>query len=221
MLAELPPPWKDVIGNELTQPYFESLMNFVVSEYDRTICYPPPHEIFNAFDKCSFNDTKVVIIGQDPYHGQHQAHGLCFSVNDGVTFPPSLRNIFKEIQQDLGIAIPKSGNLTRWTRQGVLMLNATLTVRHGEAGSHQRKGWERFTDAVIAKISDEKSNVVFLLWGNFAKNKCLKVDAQKHLILESCHPSPLSANKGNWFGSRHFSRTNDYLISTGQMPIEW
>ncbi len=213
--------WLSVLREEFEKPYFQSLQEFVRTEYEHHICYPPHADIHNAFDLCSFDDVKVVIIGQDPYHGPNQAHGLCFSVNDGIPFPPSLRNIFKEINQDLGKPIPPSGNLTRWAEQGVLLLNAILTVRHGQPGSHQNQGWEKFTDAVISKLSDRKQNLVFMLWGNYAQKKCSKVDASKHLILETCHPSPLSANRGPWFGSKHFSKANEYLASHGKAPIDW
>lgn len=213
--------WKRVLAPEFEKPYFKTLTDFVKSEYKSTKCYPPAGQIFNAFDFCPFDKIEVVIIGQDPYHGPKQAHGLCFSVNDGIPFPPSLRNIFEEIKADLGKPIPQSGNLERWARQGVLLLNATLTVREGQAGSHQGKGWETFTDAVIKTVSDEKDNVVFLLWGGYAKKKALLVDASKHCVLESGHPSPLSANKGHWFGNRHFSRANDWLASKGKNRIDW
>jgi len=216
--------WNAVLSDEIAQPYFRKLIEFVRAEYDakhKAVCYPPEHEIFAAFDQTPFNRVKVVIIGQDPYHGPRQANGLCFSVHDDMAFPPSLANIFREIEQDLGKPIPTSGNLQRWARQGVLLLNATLTVRQGEAGSHQRQGWEKFTDAVIQKISDQKQHVVFLLWGGFAKKKGAHIDRSRHLVLESGHPSPLSANKGHWFGNRHFSKSNNYLQRTGQQPIDW
>jgi len=213
--------WKKVLSEEFEKTYFKDLMEFVKSEYKATTCYPPGPEIFNAFNECPFDDVKVVIIGQDPYHGPRQANGLCFSVHDGIPFPPSLVNIFKEIQTDLAQDIPQSGNLERWAKQGVLLLNATLTVRQGEAASHQGKGWETFTDAIIQKISDNKQDVVFLLWGGFAKKKGAKVNASKHCVLESGHPSPLSANKGHWFGNRHFSKTNDFLKGKGKPVIEW
>lgn len=223
MQINLEPSWKKVLEPEFEKPYFQELANFVKLEYaDRsTRCFPPGRQIFAAFDRCPFEKLKVVIIGQDPYHGYGQAHGLCFSVNDGVLFPPSLRNIFEEIKNDIGIAVPPTGNLERWADQGVLLLNATLTVREGLAGSHQDKGWERFTDAVIKAVSDEKQNVVFLLWGSYAKKKGAMVDRSKHLVLESGHPSPLSANRGHWFGNRHFSQTNQYLASKGSAPIIW
>ena len=213
--------WKKVMAAEFEAPYFETLTAFVKSEYKAHDCYPPGNEIFSAFNHCPFDNVKVVIIGQDPYHGPNQANGLCFSVHDGVPFPPSLINIFREIEQDLGQPIPKSGNLERWAAQGVLLLNATLTVRKGEAGSHQNKGWEAFTDAVIQRISNEKQQVVFLLWGGFAKKKGAKIDRSKHAVLESGHPSPLSANKGHWFGNKHFSKANAYLKSSGKPEILW
>lgn len=213
--------WKTVLSDEFSKPYFDQLTSFVANEYEQFTCYPPKNEIFAAFNHCPFDAVKVVIIGQDPYHGQGQANGLCFSVNDGVSFPPSLINIFKEMERDLGIAIPIWGNLERWANQGVLLLNATLTVRRGEAGSHQKKGWELFTDAVIQHISDRKEHVVFLLWGSYAQKKGAKIDRTKHLVLETGHPSPLSANRGLWFGNKHFSQTNDYLNQMEKKEIEW
>jgi len=213
--------WKKVLQPEFEKPYFKELANFVREEYNTTTCFPKEDQIFEAFNLCSFNDLKVVIIGQDPYHGVGQAHGLCFSVNEGISHPPSLINIFKEIETDLNIPYPKSGNLERWAKQGVLLLNATLTVRAHNAGSHQKKGWEQFTDAVISKISEKKENVVFLLWGGFAKKKGLKIDMNKHCVLTSGHPSPLSANRGYWFGNKHFSKTNNYLKNNGLDIIKW
>jgi len=213
--------WKPFLNEEFEKPYFENLTNFVKNEYASTKCYPKGNLIFNAFNLCDFTTLKVVIIGQDPYHGEGQAHGLCFSVPEGVAHPPSLINIFKEIETDLNIPYPKNGNLERWAKQGVLLLNATLTVRAHEAGSHQKKGWEQFTDAVISKISDEKENVVFLLWGGFAKKKATLIDSSKHHILMSGHPSPLSANRGYWFGNKHFSNTNGYLRKKQLSEIKW
>jgi len=213
--------WKPVLNEEFEKPYFNTLIEFVKSEYTTKVCYPKGNQIFSAFDHCHFDQVKVVIIGQDPYHGPNQANGLCFSVNDGIGFPPSLYNIFKEIETDLGKPLPKTGNLERWADQGVFLLNATLTVRQSEAGSHQGKGWEKFTDAVIKKISEETENVVFLLWGGFAQKKAALIDASKHYILKSGHPSPLSANRGFWFGNKHFSQTNDFLKSKGLKEIEW
>ncbi|MFK5879776.1 MAG: uracil-DNA glycosylase [Flavobacteriaceae bacterium] len=213
--------WKPILQAEFDKPYFTELKDFVKSEYSNNTCYPKGNQIFSAFDHCSFNDLKVVIIGQDPYHGEGQANGLCFSVNDGIAHPPSLKNIFKELETDLNIPIPISGNLGRWADQGVLLLNATLTVKAHEAGSHQKKGWERFTDAVIEQISTKKENVVFLLWGGYAKKKGKKIDKSKHTILESGHPSPLSANRGYWFGNRCFSKTNKVLNEMGLKEIEW
>ena len=213
--------WQQVIESEYEKPYFQKLISFVKNEYATKRCFPLESEIFAAFNHCPFDKVKVVIIGQDPYHGFGQANGLCFSVNDGINFPPSLINIFKEIQSDLGLPIPISGNLERWAANGVLLLNATLTVRESEAGSHQKKGWETFTDAVIQKISDEKENIVFLLWGGFAKKKGAKINRTKHHILETGHPSPLSANRGLWFGNNHFSKTNTYLQSLGKETIKW
>ena len=194
--------------------------SFVRQEYQTTTVYPPGRLIFNAFNLCPFDQVKVVIIGQDPYHGPGQAHGLCFSVNDGVPFPPSLQNIFKEIQSDLGTPIPTTGNLTRWANQGVLMLNATLTVRAHQAASHQRQGWEEFTDAAIRALAEERENLVFILWGAYAQKKGAFIDRNKHLVLASAHPSPLSAYNG-FFGNKHFSRANEYLIAHGQQPIQW
>jgi len=213
--------WQKVLQDEFDKDYFKELVEFVKQEYQQKRCYPPGSLIFNAFDHCPFDNTKVIILGQDPYHGQGQAHGLCFSVPDGIPQPPSLENIFKEIKTDIGTSIPRSGNLTRWADQGVLLLNATLTVRAHQAGSHQNKGWEKFTNRVIQVLSEEKENLVFLLWGGFAKKKQGLIDGNKHLILTSGHPSPLSANKGYWFGNQHFSKTNEYLKQKGKLLIEW
>ncbi|GAA4437705.1 uracil-DNA glycosylase [Ravibacter arvi] len=221
MDVKIDPSWKNRLHDEFTKPYFEHLIGFVKKEYSEGRVYPPGKQIFNAFDRCTFENCKVVIIGQDPYHGPGQANGLCFSVNDGIPKPPSLLNIFKEIQDDLGKPIPVSGNLERWADQGVLLLNATLTVRAGQAGSHQGKGWETFTDAVIEKISDEKKGVVFMLWGRYAQEKGRVIHAENHLVLTSKHPSPMAAASGGWFGNKHFSKTNDYLIKRGLTPIEW
>lgn len=212
--------WKKQLSEEFQKPYFEQLIGFVKSEYKSHTVYPPGKEIFRAFDECEFSDVKVVIIGQDPYHGPGQANGLCFSVHEGVRVPPSLVNIFKEIHTDLGKPIPASGELERWTEQGVLLLNATLTVREGSPGSHQNKGWETFTDAVIKKISDERQNVVFLLWGAYAQKKGEIIDRNKHLVLMSAHPSPFSADRG-FFGNKHFSKANAYLKSKGLKEINW
>lgn len=213
--------WKKKLKHELEKPYFTELLQFVEEEYEQKECFPKPENIFKAFEFSSFEATKVVIIGQDPYHGFGQAHGLCFSVQPQTKIPPSLVNIFKELKDDVGKPIPQTGNLTEWAKQGVLMLNATLTVRRGEAGSHQKKGWERFTDAVIETLAAEKKNLVFLLWGGPAKKKGKKVDEAKHLVLRSGHPSPLAAIRGHWFGNRHFSKTNEYLASVGKQPIDW
>lgn len=212
--------WKALLQKEFDKPYFTELTEFVRAEYKSYRIYPPGSQIFNAFNLCPFGKVKVVIIGQDPYHGPGQAHGLCFSVNDGVPFPPSLRNIFKEINADTGAPIPQSGNLTRWATQGVLLLNATLTVREHSAGSHQRRGWETFTDAVIRIISEQKSNVVFILWGAYAQSKSALIDSSRHLVLRSVHPSPLSAHAG-FFGNHHFSLANDYLVRNGLTSIDW
>lgn len=212
--------WKQQLQNEFEKPYFIQLTDFVRSEYQGQKIYPPAKLIFNAFEQCPFDQLKVVILGQDPYHGPGQAHGLCFSVNDGVDFPPSLRNIFKEINDDTGAPIPTSGNLTRWAQQGVLLLNATLTVRAHLAGSHQKKGWEQFTDAVIHLVADRLEHVVFILWGNYAISKAGFVDQRKHLVLQSVHPSPLSASRG-FFGNHQFSKANKYLQEHGKEPIVW
>ncbi len=213
--------WKHILQPEFEKDYFKSLTQFVKEEYSSHTCYPKGNDIFAAFDFCAFNDVKVVIIGQDPYHGVGQANGLCFSVHDTIAHPPSLINIFKELEKDLNIPYPTSGDLSRWAKQGVLLLNATLTVRAHEAGSHQKKGWEKFTDAVISKISSEKENVVFLLWGGYAKKKGAKIDTKKHHVLQSGHPSPLSANRGYWFGNKHFSKTNEFLQNQGLDTIAW
>ena len=213
--------WKKELKSEFDKEYFKNLMNFVAREYSEYTCYPPEPEIFKAFEHSKFEDTKVVILGQDPYHGLGQANGLCFSVRDGIIFPPSLKNIFKEIESDLNKSIPSTGNLERWAEQGVLLLNATLTVRAHMAGSHQKKGWEKFTDSVIKTISEEKKNVVFMLWGGYAKKKARLIDENKHLILMTGHPSPLSANRGYWFGNQHFSKTNDYLKEKSKEPVNW
>lgn len=213
--------WKKYLKDEFEKPYFKQLVDFVKEEYTRYICYPQGSQIFNAFNHCSFSATKVVIIGQDPYHGPGQANGLCFSVNEGITHPPSLKNIFIELQNDLGKPYPTHGNLEKWADQGVLLLNATLTVRSHTAGSHQNHGWETFTDSVISLISDKKENVVFLLWGGYAKKKKKLINSNKHYILESGHPSPLSANRGYWFGNKHFSKTNSLLLQAGLSAIDW
>lgn len=213
--------WKPHLANEFEKDYFKNLVAFVKNEYSRGICYPKGSQIFSAFEHCPFENVKVVIIGQDPYHGVNQANGLCFSVQDGIEHPPSLVNIFKEIEQDLGIPYPASGNLERWASQGVLLLNATLTVRANQAGSHQNQGWETFTDSVIRVVSEKSNQVVFLLWGGYAKKKSALIDASKHYILTSGHPSPLSANRGYWFGNKHFSKTNAFLESIGKKGILW
>lgn len=218
--VKIAPSWKNHLDGEFSKDYFRQLIDFVRNEYKSHTVYPPGREIFRAFDSADFNDVRVVIIGQDPYHGPGQANGLCFSVRDGVPFPPSLRNIFKEIQADLGKPIPQSGDLERWARQGVLLLNATLTVRASAAGSHQNKGWEQFTDAVIKAVSDNKTNVVFLLWGAYAQKKGEIIDRNKHLVLMSAHPSPFSADRG-FFGNKHFSKTNEYLKGRGLKEIDW
>lgn len=212
--------WKEQLGAEFDKPYFASLVAFVKSEYKNSTIYPPGKLIFNAFNLCPFDKVKVVILGQDPYHEPGQAHGLCFSVMDNVPFPPSLQNIFTEIANDLHKPVPASGNLTRWAEQGVLLLNATLTVRAHLAGSHQNKGWETFTDDVIKLLSDRKEHLVFILWGGYAKRKVALIDSSRHLVLTSAHPSPLSAYRG-FFGNGHFSKTNEYLAAHGMTPIDW
>ena len=221
MVINIEPTWKQVLKEEFEKPYFKELMEFVKHEYAEDQCFPPVDQIFEAFNHTPFSEVKVVIIGQDPYHGFGQSHGLCFSVKETVAIPPSLRNIFKEINVDTGASIPNSGNLTHWADQGVLLLNATMTVRAHEAGSHQKKGWEKFTDAVIEKLSKDREGLVFMLWGGPAKKKGAKVDASKHLVLESGHPSPLAANRGYWFGNKHFSSANNYLKKIGIKPIDW
>lgn len=219
MNVDIHPSWKEALQEEFEKDYFKELTEFVKKEYKNKKVYPPPKQIFSAFDNCPFNEVKVVIIGQDPYHGPKQANGMCFAVHEAVKNPPSLRNIFKEITNDIGKE-PKHSDLTHWAKQGALLLNATLTVRSGDAGSHQGQGWEKFTDAAIKKLSDEKENLVFLLWGNFAKSKAELIDNNKHLILEATHPSPFSAHKG-FFGCNHFSKTNKFLKMNDKEPINW
>ena len=220
MDVKIDPSWKSKLNEEFEKDYFIRLTEFVKEEYRTKTIYPPGSMIFNAFDLCPFQNVKAVIIGQDPYHGPGQAHGLCFSVREGIGFPPSLINIFKEIESDLGIKVQKKGNLDRWAAQGVLLLNATLTVRAHQAGSHQKKGWEQFTDSVISKLNNEKQNIVFFLWGAYAQKKGESIDRSRHLILESVHPSPLSASRG-FFGNKHFSRCNEYLKEHGEEPVNW
>jgi len=212
--------WKEQLADEFQQPYFQQLTEFVRREYQQTTVYPRGNLIFNAFEQCPFDKVKVVLLGQDPYHEPGQAHGLCFSVQDGVPFPPSLINIFKEIASDVGKPMPRSGDLTRWANQGVLLLNATLTVKAHAAGSHQNKGWETFTNAVIDRLNSGKKHIVYLLWGSYAQQKGSFISASRNLVLKSAHPSPLSAYKG-FFGNHHFSQANDYLIASGQTPVEW
>ncbi len=222
MQPKFNPSWQTILTDEIQKSYFQDLMKAVDEEYTSYTCFPPAALILAAFDYCSLEDLKVVIIGQDPYHGTGEANGLCFSVNDGIRIPPSLRNIFREINEDLGtIFYPTSGNLQHWSKQGVLLLNASLSVRKDSPNSHKHLKWQTFTDAVIQKISDEKENVVFLLWGSFAQKKGSKINKTKHLVLESGHPSPMSANQGKWFGNKHFSQTNDYLKSKGNSEIDW
>jgi uracil-DNA glycosylase len=220
MDVKIEPGWKSKLQYEFEKDYFIRLIEFVKEEYRIGIVYPPGALIFNAFNLCPFEKVKAVILGQDPYHGPGQAHGLCFSVREGVDFPPSLINIFKEIESDLGVTQPISGNLSRWAEQGVLLLNATLTVRAHQAGSHQNKGWEEFTDFIVRVLNNEKNNIVFFLWGAYAQKKGESIDRTKHLVLESVHPSPLSASRG-FFGNKHFSRCNDYLKINGINPINW
>ncbi len=220
MNVKIEPSWAEKLSDEFDKPYFEGLVNFVREEYDKHKVYPPGKLIFNAFEKCPFPDVKVVILGQDPYHGPGQAHGLCFSVPDGIDFPRSLQNIFKEINSDLGTPVPRSGNLERWASQGVFLLNATLTVRAHQAGSHQEKGWESFTDRVVHLLAEERENLVFMLWGSYAQRKGHLIDTNRHLVLRSVHPSPLSANRG-FFGNHHFSQANDYLTRHGKQPVMW
>ncbi len=212
--------WKEVLTEEFQKPYFETLRKYLVEEKKKFVIYPPGKNIFEAFNRTPFSEVKVVILGQDPYHGPGQAHGLCFSVPSGVVFPPSLQNILKELESDLGIPFPESGDLSKWADQGVLLLNATLTVRANQAGSHQGNGWEQFTDAAIRNLSERHTGLVFLLWGNYARNKKNLIDLGKHLILEAPHPSPLSVYRG-FFGCRHFSGVNKWLEKNGKLPIDW
>lgn len=222
MKINLDPKWQAILTDEIQKPYFHELIKNVDEEYKLHTCYPPKELIFAAFNYCSFKEVKVVIIGQDPYHGKGEANGLAFSVNDGVRIPPSLRNIFREISDNLEtLFLSSSGNLEPWAKQGVLLLNASLTVREDTPNSHKHLKWNLFTDAVIQTISDGKEQVVFLLWGNFAHKKGLKIDRSKHLVLESGHPSPMSANQGKWFGNKHFSKTNSYLKENGETEIDW
>ena len=222
MFVKIHSSWQNILSDEFEKPYFNLLMKAVEDEYQNYVCFPPRELIFSAFNQFDFNDLKVVIIGQDPYHGEGEANGLCFSVNDNVKIPPSLLNIFKEINLDFDtVFLPTSGNLERWAKQGILLMNASLTVRKDLPNSHKHLKWNVFTDAVIKKISDENSNIVFLLWGNFAIQKEKLIDQSKHKILKSGHPSPMSANQGKWFGNKHFSQTNDYLKSIGKPEIQW
>jgi uracil-DNA glycosylase len=220
MDVRIEPSWKELLKEEFDKEYFKRLSDFVKDEYARHIVYPKGREIFNSFQHCTFDNLRVVLLGQDPYHGPGQAHGLCFSVSEGVKMPPSLVNIFKEIKNDLGKEIPQNGNLERWADQGILLLNATLTVRAHSPGSHQNKGWENFTDQVIKIISEKKEGIVFLLWGAYAQKKGEVINKNRHLILSAPHPSPFSADRG-FFGCRHFSKTNAYLVSKNLKPIDW
>ena len=222
MQLNLSEDWREFLKEEISQDYFKNLMEAVSAEYQKTECFPPIEQIFNAFKYCAPQDVKVVIIGQDPYHGTGEAHGLCFSVNDNVKIPPSLRNIYKELLIDMdSVFLPTSGNLEQWAKQGVLLLNATLSVQKDQANSHKHLEWQKFTDSVIKIISEEKENVIFLLWGGFAQKKAKFINEEKHLVLKSGHPSPLSANQGKWFGNKHFSKVNEYLENTNQTPIKW
>ena len=221
MNVQIDPSWKEHLQAEFDKPYFVQLTERVRQEYTAGTCYPPGKYIFNAFNLCPFDKVKVVIIGQDPYHEPGQAHGLSFSVQDGVLFPPSLLNIFKEINDDLGTPMPTSGDLTRWAKQGVLLLNATLTVRAHQANSHATIGWQNFTDAAIKALATQRQHLVYMLWGGFARSKAYMIDKQNNLVLESVHPSPLSANRGGWFGQHQFSRCNQYLQQQGLTPIQW
>ncbi|NQX78280.1 uracil-DNA glycosylase [Gilvibacter sp.] len=221
MQVKIEPSWSSVLEAEFEKDYFKSLTDFVRSEYQQHTCYPPGKLIFNAFNATPFDQVKVVIIGQDPYHGPGQAEGLCFSVPSGIAIPPSLVNIYKELESDIDFTAPNRGNLKHWADQGILLLNATLTVRAHQAGSHQNKGWEQFTDAVIQHLNDKREGLVFLLWGGYAKKKGRKINRDQHLVMETGHPSPLSANRGYWFGNKHFSKTNDYLETRGKAPINW
>lgn len=221
MQVRLEKSWQNQLAAQFDAPYFKTLTDFVRQEYQEFRCFPPGKDIFNALDSTPFERVRVVILGQDPYHGEGQAHGLSFSVPDGVAHPPSLVNIFKELETDVDKPYPKSGELISWATQGVLLLNATLSVRAGQAGSHQNNGWEQFTDAIIASLSTQKVGIVFMLWGNYAKKKGKHIDRSKHLVLEAGHPSPLSANRGLWFGNKHFSKANTYLMQQGSVPINW
>ena len=221
MNVQIEESWKDRLKGEFEKPYFSALTDAVRSEYKSFQCYPPARLVFNAFNLCPFDKVKVVIIGQDPYHEPGQAHGLSFSVMDGIAFPPSLQNILKEVRDDVGADIPMTGNLTRWAEQGVLLLNATLTVRAHQANSHASLGWQTFTDAAIRALASEREHIVYMLWGGFARGKAPMIDKTRNLVLESVHPSPLSANRGGWFGQHQFSRCNEYLIANGLEPIEW
>ncbi len=221
MDVKIHPSWKRHLEGEFEQPYFKELTDFVKNEYKSEVVYPPPKYIFRAFELCPFEEVKIIILGQDPYHGPRQAMGLSFAVEDGIPLPPSLKNIFKEVEADIGGALThSSGNLSRWAKQGVLLLNATLTVRAHLAGSHQGKGWEQFTDAVIKALSEKREHLVFILWGNYAKAKGAHIDRSRHLVIESAHPSPFSAYNG-FFGSKPFSKANDYLMKHGEEPIDW
>ena len=221
MQVQIHPSWEKVLQSEFDQPYFEALITFIKNEYRNSTCFPPGSLIFNAFNRCPFDKVKVVLLGQDPYHGPGQAHGLCFSVPEGVALPPSLQNIYKELHADLGVPQPQSGSLTHWAEQGVFLLNAILTVRAHHAGSHQKKGWEKLTDRIIHILSEQRKGLVFLLWGGYAKQKIKLINQNKHFILTSGHPSPLSANRGYWFGNKHFSKCNTLLKKQGQSPIQW
>lgn len=212
--------WDAILADEFKKPYYLALRQFLKEEYSSKVIYPSMYDIFNAFRYTPYSDVKVVLLGQDPYHGAGQAHGLCFSVKDGVAPPPSLVNLFKELNHDVGCTVPQSGCLTKWAERGVMLLNSVLTVREGAAGSHRGKGWETFTDSVISRLNDRKVPIVFMLWGNYAKSKIPLITSDRHLVLTAAHPSPLSASYG-FFGCRHFSKANDFLVSNGMMPVDW
>lgn len=221
LLDRIPTNWKPWLIEEFSKPYFSQLQSFIEASYTSGVCYPSTENLFRALELCSPFEVKVVLLGQDPYHGEGEAHGLSFSVPDGIPLPPSLRNVFKELESDLGISYRKNGNLTFWAEQGVLLLNTVLTVEANKAGSHRRKGWEEFTDAIIRLLSDKRKHLVFLLWGSEARKKQVLIDSRRHLVLQCGHPSPLSANRGHWFGNGHFSKTNQYLKEKGYNPINW
>ena len=220
MMVSIGNDWDAILADEFKKPYYLALRQFLKEEYSSKVIYPSMYDIFNAFRYTPYSDVKVVLLGQDPYHGAGQAHGLCFSVKDGVAPPPSLVNLFKELHNDVGCTVPQSGCLTKWAERGVMLLNSVLTVREGAAGSHRGKGWETFTDSVISRLNDRKVPIVFMLWGNYAKSKIPLITSDRHLVLTAAHPSPLSASYG-FFGCRHFSKANDFLVSNGMTPVDW